>query len=141
MTRLVTRLLLCLALLPWGLGCTAPLESQVNGTVTLDGKPLDKGNVSFLPVGSGTPAYGSIGADGRYEVKTGQGEGLKPGDYVVVVKATTEIVASDEPGAHEVLPELLTPKAYADKGTSPLKFTVAAGSQTIDLPLSSRPQS
>ena len=135
MTHLARLLPLSMILL--AAGCTPPLESQVSGTVTLDGSPMQAGNVIFHPAGTGVPAYGTIQPDGTYSVKTGQGEGMQPGEYVVVVKATEKLAPSEEAGAVEVLPKLLTPQKYATKDTTPLKYTVEAGEQTIDLELKS----
>lgn len=119
-------------------GCSQPLESQVSGTVTLDGKPLQRGNIVFHPAKSGTPAYGTIDQEGLYAVKSGQSAGMKPGEYIVVVKSTSQVEQSPEPGAVEVTPELLTPRQYAMKQTSPLSYAVVAGEQTIDIPLESQ---
>jgi hypothetical protein len=140
MPREFAALCLMLLLLPLLAGCGESLEAQVSGTVTLDGKPLDKGDIVFHPADSGTPAYGSIDPEGKYSVKTGQGEGMLPGEYIVVVKVTSEVTpVGGEVAVVEKLPELLSPKKYAMKQTSPLKYTVTSGEQTIDIPLDSKP--
>jgi hypothetical protein len=137
MQRQPLGLLLALLLLPLASGCGGSLESQVSGTVTLDGKPMSEGNVVFHPAESGTPAYGSIDAEGKYSVKTGQGKGIIPGEYIAVVKLTSEVEQSSGEVAEEKLPTLLSPKVYAMKQTSPLRYTVKPGKQTIDLALDS----
>lgn len=50
-------------------GCgraTGPATYPVSGTVTLDGKPLSKGNVIFYPEAENMPAVMGKLADGRY---------------------------------------------------------------------------
>src|SRR5207249_3863590 len=47
-------------------GCTAK-KPVVHGLVTLDGKPLDNGNITFTPeAGDGQTSGAVIGPDGRY---------------------------------------------------------------------------
>lgn len=117
-------------------GCGSPHEASVSGTVTLDGEPLDRGTVSFHPVGEGAVAYGQIGADGSYEVKTGRESGLAPGDYKVTVVATTPPPPPKDP-MDEPVGELITPQRYGAKQTTDLQFAVEPGSNTIDLELTS----
>jgi hypothetical protein len=63
---------LCVAL---AFGCSGKYKvSQVSGRVTLNGKPLARGSVTFVPMGSkenqapGPTAWGPIDADGRYKL-------------------------------------------------------------------------
>lgn len=56
-------------LLPLLLGCGGGLS--VSGTVTYDGKPIEDGQISFLPAGGkGTPAGAPI-VGGKYRVDEG----------------------------------------------------------------------
>ena len=111
-------------------GCGAH-DSSVYGTVTLDGKPLESGTVSFHPVGEGAAAYGRIGADGSYRLHTGAEQGLAAGEYVVTVVAT-----APPPNPHsEVVGKLLTPARYGSFDQTDLRFTVEPGRNKIDLPL------
>ena len=69
------------------LGCSgSDGRVSVSGTVTLDGKPLDSGSISFRPA-PGTSANSSGGriTGGSYELPAEQG--LKPGKYLVTVQA------------------------------------------------------
>lgn len=55
----------------WGLsvfltGCEA--SPRVQGTVTLDGKPLDQGSINFEPVDRNKPSFGATISNGRYQV-------------------------------------------------------------------------
>jgi hypothetical protein len=114
-------------------GCGAH-ESSVSGSVTLSGKPLDTGTVTFHPVAGGAAAYARIGPDGRYVLKTGSKEGLAPGDYVVTVVATAP-PAEPPPGSPPMPGKLLTPSQYGTVQGSPLRRTIRTGSNTVDLQL------
>lgn len=115
--------------------------AQVSGKASLAGVPLEAGVVTFTPVKSGPTAYGTITTGGRYELKTGAGGGLEPGDYVVTVaaNATPEQAAAMgiKVGREGIMP-LLTPIKYADTSTSPLKANVKRGRQELDFDLEKR---
>jgi hypothetical protein len=123
-------------------GCGKGLPASVSGTVTLDGRPLTTGLVTFLPAASGPVAYGAIGPQGRYSIQTGSKGGLEPGDYSVTVAANAPPPAAPPPAGGPKYAEpmllLVTPRRYADKQTTPLKATVSPGSQTIDFALESQ---
>jgi hypothetical protein len=62
---------------------------RVEGTVTLDGKPLPRATVSFMPVGEGRAASGETDADGSFRLTTFRtNDGALPGEYKVVVTVT-----------------------------------------------------
>jgi hypothetical protein len=117
-------------------GCGQP--GKVSGVVTLDGAPLSTGVITFNPAVSGPSAYGAIGADGRYELRTGATAGLAAGEYVVTVAANAAAQkqpgAGSWPGTERVLP-LVTPRKYADREKTPLRATVKAGGQKLDFAL------
>jgi hypothetical protein len=107
----------------------------VSGKVTLDGKPLPDGQVSFVPdkeKGNKAPAtpFGKI-KDGSYSLETKGQPGAPAGAYKIMV-------ITRYPGSPEKNPEL--PKRYADAGNSGLAVEVsptpAAGA--YDLKLTSR---
>ena len=112
--------------------------ASVAGFVKMAGAPLENGVVTFTPVKGGPSAYGTITAGGRYELKTGAGQGLELGDYVVTVaaNATPEqaVTMGIKVGREGIMP-LLTPLKYADTATSPLKATVKSGRQDLDFDL------
>jgi hypothetical protein len=125
-------LLVAGALAP-AVGCGAH-DSSVYGTVTLDEKPLETGTVTFHPVGGGAVAYGRIGADGSYRLHTGAEQGLAPGEYVVTVVAT----APPPDPRSEVVGKLLTPARYNRRDQTDLRFTIARGTNRIDLALQTK---
>lgn len=114
------------------------MSAQVSGRVTLDGQPLDTGNVAFVPVHDGPASTGSIDSSGYYRLNTGTAQGVVPGEYRVAVVATKPPPPPD-PRKPPQPPELLTPSKYARAETSDLRFVVKAGSQTIDLSLTAAP--
>ena len=119
--------LLCLLLC----GCGSKLAG-VDGTVTLDGKPLSTGTVVFqnegLPMG-----VGSLRSNGSYTVYTGDQRGLPPGDYQVTVSAYQTRPGRD--AMEEPIPVLLTPPRYNKPETSGLTAKVTPGSNRFDFPL------
>lgn len=110
-------------------GCNSKLGSTVTGHVTLEGKALTSGDVTFTPVGAGQIAYGKIDASGNYSLTTGNETGVMPGEYIVTVIATGTPPSNDQP------PPLLTPEKYSDKATSDLKKTLVPGANKVDLSL------
>lgn len=76
-----------------GCGRSGPELVPVEGTLTLDGKPLTNKNLAFTPIG-GTPGHGAGGssnAEGRYTLRavvpgaTKDHPGIPPGRYRVTV--------------------------------------------------------
>ncbi len=123
---------LCLLLLL--AGCGGPHDAHVSGTVTIDGKPLDCGLITFHPVAEGAAPYGSIFPDGTYRLKTGAKEGLAPGEYIATVVAI-RITASQK--EEEPAGTRLTPERYGTPEESDQRFTVEPGTNRIDVSLSS----
>jgi len=126
---------LALAACGWLAGCGGVHESSVSGTVYLDDKPLKTGNVTFYPSQGGAAVYSRIGANGAYQLKTGDTFGLKPGEYKVTVVATeTPPVVK---GSTPPIGKLITPRKYGQLEETDLLFTVGPGNNTIDLRLKS----
>jgi hypothetical protein len=73
----------CVALVVWFLRGAEP---TVTGTVRLDGEPLPRGSIAWIPI-EGTPGPGGggeINNEGKYEIK----RGLRPGKYRVEIRST-----------------------------------------------------
>lgn len=117
-------------------GCNGGKDATVSGIVYLDDQPLDRGNVTFYRSQGGAAAYGRIGADGVYQLKTGDTPGLATGEYKVTVVATAGTPPVEGSGAPPVA-KLLTPRKYGQLQETDLKFDVAAGANKIDLRLNS----
>lgn len=119
-------------------GCSP--RAEVGGIVTLDGKPVPSGVVTFSPKGDGPTGYAAIGSDGRYVVQVGSRSGLPPGEYVVTVAANVAPAegVSSAPGPYsDGITPLATPQRYADREQSPLRATLTSGSQSLPLELTS----
>src|ERR1700678_4285413 len=80
-----------LALAGWGGGDDAP--RPVPGRVLYRGAPLAGGTIVFAPDpehgGDGPVAWGEIGSDGRYALRTTAGDGISPGWHRVTFAAAS----------------------------------------------------
>lgn len=120
-------------------GCSSSgLESQVNGTVTLNGKAVGPGTITFaLKGGSSNPATGAIEQDGSYRLKTARTAGLHPGTYQVSL--TVFEAPKGRPGERLYgASKMITPEKYSSVGTSGLEYEVKSGANTINIDLSSK---
>jgi hypothetical protein len=117
------------------IGCGKAHESSISGTVTLDGKPLTTGVVSFYPLKGGPMAYGNIQSNGAYKIVTGGTRGLPSGEYRVAVVANE--TAANTPGV-EMMGKRITPEKYATPEKSGLKFNVQPGGNRFDISLQSQ---
>jgi hypothetical protein len=120
------------------LGCGGGAESEVSGTVTLDGVTVGPGTVVFAPIdGTSNPADGAIQTDGSYFLKTSREVGLKAGRYRVGVTVLDQ--PDVQPGERSMVEATyVTPQKYADPSTSGLEYDVEPGENTIDIKLSSQ---
>jgi hypothetical protein len=71
-------------------GCSRGGPVKVNGTITLDGKPLPGATVTFLPSREGgRSASGLTEADGSFNLTTFKpGDGALPGEYKITVQVS-----------------------------------------------------
>jgi len=129
-----------------GLGRRYP----VSGTVKYKGEPVPHGSVTFEPAGKdGRHATGTI-ENGAYKLSTSgsEGEGALPGDYKVVIIATTvdmtELAKQSGGLVHQGGPEFqkivknakdLVPKKYSRSESSPLTAKVKEESNKLDFDL------
>lgn len=124
-------LLLLTASLSIGCGGDGASGVPVQGKVTHDGKPLDRGVVLFSPSNPElTAARATIQSDGTYQLTAA------PGEYKVVVNLFTETdgdLNPDDPGYQE--PKSLLPAEYSSLMRTPLKFTVDEQATEINLEL------
>lgn len=114
-------------------GCSSSGMVPLEGKVTLDGKPLPTGVVTFHNTQDGPSGYGQVQPDGNYAARTGTQTGLKPGDYTVTVSAHESSAAST--GFVEVTPRAITPARYASAETSGLRYHVTESGGTYDIQL------
>ena len=115
-------------------GCSAkpkdlPDLGAVTGTVTLDGKPLEKVTVVFES-DSGRSAFGSTDASGRYELLyTGNHKGAVVGPNKVVINS--QLDAPPGPDWKDPIPARYNAKTE-------LKADVVASQNTFDFQLQSK---
>jgi hypothetical protein len=91
MPSIFRSLLLGVALLA-SAGCGGSGTVSVKGVVTLDGEPLPKATISFMPLSSeGRAAYGVSDAKGNFRLTTvSPDDGIMPGEYKVMVQEEGE---------------------------------------------------
>jgi hypothetical protein len=118
-------------------GCGDSSRAGVQGTVTLDGAPVDGGRIMFIPTDSkGHNAYADI-KEGKYEVAADKGPSL--GTHKVEIlwykKTGKKVVGSDPPNLVEEKVQLI-PEKYNTK--SSVKEEIKPGMNTINYDLKKR---
>lgn len=111
-------------------GCTPnyPETAKVEGTVTLDGRPLVAGEVRFYAEHGGQ-ASGPIHEDGNFRLTTFLVEdGAVLGTHTAVVVPPTDGSGS---------PLMAIPQKYQDPATSGLTYEVKRGMNIFEIPLES----
>ena len=67
-------------------GCSSNGRNSVSGDVTLDGKPMENGSISFRPApGNNSNTAGGTISKGKFYLSASHG--LKPGKYTVTIQA------------------------------------------------------
>jgi hypothetical protein len=135
----VARTLVVASLLALTIGCGSTYDASVSGIAMLNDAPLKTGTVKFTPELSGPSGYGSIEGDGTYSIMIGREEGLPSGSYVVTVVANEESVPNKNPSLPPMPGKAITPAWYRDPGTSPMKISVAPGSNDVPLKMTTQP--
>lgn len=125
-------------------GCGKKMMAKVEGTVLLDGKPLDGATVVFQPEQGGLPASGLTGSDGVFHLTTrSTGDGAREGNYKVTItkqKKSVEIETPAKSGDTEHIKDAwkkyrakpaadsskdsALPAEYSDAGKTPLRCQV-----------------
>jgi hypothetical protein len=120
-------------------GC-APATSTVTGTVTLNGKPVTEGQVSFI-FADGMVVTAMIQADGSYmapEVPVGPARVAVYGPAVAQAEAEIIKVKGKEGGKARTPPKAAKgdiPDRYSNPDTSGLSVTVTKGETKYEIPL------
>jgi hypothetical protein len=112
-----------------------PPLGEVSGTISLDGQPLPKASVTFVPFERGQASHGSTDDAGRYRlVYTTNTPGAVVGSHRVEIRTGGE--GYDKDGVFHESVERLLPRYHT---RSELTATVAAGANELDFKLSSAP--
>jgi hypothetical protein len=114
-------------------GCGGRPTTTVEGKVTLDGAPVEKGSIRFVPSDGAAPGGGEI-KDGRYSVKVATGEAKVEITSPKVVDKKKMYDTPDSPMI-DVTKESI-PEKYNAK--SELKYKVERGTNTKDFDLKSK---
>ncbi|MFO0959687.1 MAG: MBG domain-containing protein [Isosphaeraceae bacterium] len=128
---------LVLSLLPAGCGSGGPVMGRVSGTVKYNGKPIEKGTISFTPTDGQRPSATGTITNGSYTLQTTEpGDGAAVGEYKV---SFSDIDAAqlntDMPGMPVKIAKGALPKKYLDPGQSGKTAKVEKGSNTINFDL------
>ena len=124
-----------------GSGDNLPRQA-VSGKVTVDGKPMERGVISFTPdtQASNPVTGGGVIADGAYSIPREQG--LTPGKYKVSITASdagTALAPGEAPGGP---PRAKSKSAPAAPSKSGAPFTaeaeVKSGATALDFALTSK---
>ena len=133
------------------LGCSGDGMLPVEGTVTLDGKPLEGAAVSFVPAEGGRPCTGQTDDQGHFTLASYvAGDGVPPGEYkVTVIKLDARRQAEAAPveegaqeseqlmGNVEQAVKFITPMKYSSPATTDLKVDVTTGMKPVEIDLTS----
>ena len=131
-----------------GCGPSGPATVPVTGTVTLDGKPIAKAAVMFVPQFPGRPAHGLTDQEGRFSLGTfKKGDGAVEGKYLVTVilnevqgfvadPKNKDVSGGIAPGGLKT--KWIVPKTYSDTKTSGLAVEVKRGMEPPRFDLTSR---
>lgn len=114
-------------------GCEQAVQRvAVSGQVLIDGEPLTKGTIRFVPA-SGRPASSQISPDGSFRVaakslSAGRAEvvGLFPGSYRIAVLATEDLGEAEDAEVR-----WLVPRHYGNFRTSGLEAIIQAPNESM----------
>ncbi len=118
----------------------------VDGTVTINGRPVPPGTTVAFVSDQGHAAAGVVGSEGDYQLLVGgTGKRIPVATYKVTVIAADEELSEEEqkammgPSAYGQKPsrpaEEVIPAKYQNAATSGLTYPVTEGTNTIDIKL------
>lgn len=146
MTRVRVLCLVLSGLFVGGGGCGSSVAvAPVEGTLTLDGKPLGQAAVTFILESSGPAAQirsvGKTDEQGRFQLRsdTGQNGGVIGQHRVIVEDLAMYDAPRDEEGSITKFPRRRFPALYGDPLQTPLRATIEPGPQQIDLLMTIHP--
>jgi hypothetical protein len=118
------------------LGCGSQ-EHLLEGSVTFDGQPVEKGSITLEPADGVGPAAGGTIAGGRFKVDSTSG--LAPGNKIVrisAVRATGKKIEAgppEPPGAKVDEVQQFIPAKYNDRSALTVQFDGGHKKQDFDL--------
>lgn len=120
-----------------GCGTKGPARGTVKGRVTMGEKPVTGATVFFENAEQGVAVNAQLGADGEFEVKTYQGDGLPVGNYKVavvpggVMQPGEENPMADKAKINRPKPATNIPERYNKTATSSLAIEVKEGENPL----------
>jgi len=115
-----------------GCGDGRPARVPVSGVVLIDGQPLPRGHISFVPT-NGRPSAGEIGGDGKFTLTCYDGQdGAIPGTHRIQVSAN-RIISDNKI-------EWFAPRKYADFRTSDITMEITKPVDDLKIELKSEGQ-
>jgi hypothetical protein len=138
-----------------GCGSSGPPMGTVSGVVTLDGKPMPKMMVVFVPKEGGQTSTATTNSDGKYELLGASSKGALIGLHTVSITTVKEPVTeavdfsqlpSDSPQYGQQSDAAMYKKAAEFKELVPARYNtkselveeVKAGSNTINFDLKTK---
>lgn len=120
-------------------GCTrsGPQIAPVSGTVTLDGKPLPNGVVSFVSE-AGFASSAPLDADGRFQLVSQFGQGAPLGTYRVTLSQQSLPPSAESTAPRARLPRHEIPERYHYLDRSGISLTVEDRPNTFAIELFSK---
>jgi hypothetical protein len=112
-------------------GCGGPVDVQ--GKVLMDGKPLAKATVVFVPEEGGLEAGAVTDEEGSFRLSTSKSDGAKPGEYLVTVSKKDWPPGVTPPGPKELTfgamakMKEVVPRKYTSQERTPLRVTIPRG--------------
>lgn len=117
-----------------GCGAEETTTVPVSGTVTVEGKPIDQGAITFCSIDGETPKTGGVIKEGKYTAN------VEPGDKVVMVLGN-EIVGTEQviegvpdSGTRDKLRKV-THANYNAEHLTPLKASITGPTENLDFDL------
>jgi hypothetical protein len=116
-------------------GC-GPGRPRIEGTVTLDGAPVDGGSISFFQgSGPGSDKGNAAILGGKYVIEGDRARNLTPGSYTVQIFWLQRASGEGQGDAGPAVKQLIPPQ-YNTKST--LTREVKSGTNKFDFDLQSR---
>lgn len=114
-------------------GCgPEPVVGEIFGTISLDGKPIDKGSISFAPANGQGPSGGGEIKDGKYKCDAALGE-CKVEIRSPKVVGKRKLYDTPESPVQEVFEEVL-PQKYNEATELRVEIKKGKNEKNWDLP-------
>jgi hypothetical protein len=124
-------------LLIWS-GCDGNSRARVQGTITLDGQPIELGAISFIPVDGQSPTTGGPITNGQYSVAN-----VPVGEMKVAISGSKVVgkkkLYQDRPDSPEMpITENPVPAQFSDLQNTTLRLDVKPGTNGKNWELNSK---